>query len=471
MRKIIFFELNEVPFSILDDYCLKKPGSHLAKTLPYCAQYETYTEDKGELHPWATWPTVHRGISNQQHQIKDFGQNLEQIDKEYPPIWKILTEQSISTGVFASMNSYPLPQNYQRYSFYVPDPFAADSQAHPGYVIPFQAFNLGMSRKSEVNVDGSIDIKAAVKVLATLPLLGITMTTLTNVVGQLMEERKMAHIKTRRRTYQSVLSFDVYMKLLRTRQPEFSTYFSNHVASTMHRYWAATFPHDYEVNNLPETWIQKYGGEIDFAMEKFDEFFKELTTFADANPDYQVVVASSMGQKGTIAELVKTRTSVQDVSKLMSKLGLKANEWEIRPAMHPQCNVMIQGSKIQEFTKSLDALVIDGNRLQYRNNGKGHFSLDFGHVNLADDYALLNAEKVSFQELGISNHSVDDESVGTAYHISEGSLFIYDPLNKTLKKDRKHQWSTLSIAPSILENFGLPVPPYMSHTRVPDLVH
>ena len=148
---------------MLDYFCKKFPASHLAKTLPYCAQYETYTEDKGELHPWATWPTLHRGISNQHHQIKDFGQNLEKIDKEYPPIWKILTAQSISTGVFASMNSYPLPQNYGSYDFYVPDPFAADSQAYPGYVVPFQAFNLGMSRRSEVNVDGGIDIKAALK--------------------------------------------------------------------------------------------------------------------------------------------------------------------------------------------------------------------------------------------------------------------------------------------------------------------
>ena len=217
--------------------------------------------------------------------------------------------------------------------------------------------------------------------------------------------------------------------------------------------------------------MQKFGGEIDFAMEKFDEFFTELTTFADANPAYQVVVASSMGQKGTIAELVKTRTSVQNVSRLMFRLGLKADEWEIRPAMHPQCNVMVHPSKIQEFTKSLDDLVIARRHLQYRNIGDRHFSLDFGHVNLADDFALLKGEKVFFKELGISNNLVDDESVGTAYHIPEGSLLIYDPLNKASKKDRKRQWSTLSIAPSILENFDLPVPPYMSHLRVPEMVH
>jgi len=470
MRKLILFELNEVPFAVIDYFCRKFPASHLAKTLPRCVQYETYTEDKGELHPWATWPTFHRGVSNQQHQIKDFGQSLKKIDKEYPPVWKILNHHKISTGVFASMNSYPMPHNYGSYAFYVPDPFAVDSLAHPSQVIPFQEFNLAMSRKSEVNVHSGVAVKSAVKMLGSLPFLGITRKTLTKVMGQLLKEKMAPHIKARRRTYQSVLAFDVYMKLLRTRQPAFSTYFSNHVASTMHRFWAATFPNDYEVNNLPQQWIHKYRGEIDFAMEKFDEFFKELTTFVDANPDYKIIVASSMGQKGTIAELVDTRTCAKDVQRLMDRLGLKADEWEAHPAMHPQCNVVIRESKIQEFTNLIDQLVIAGSPVQYRNNGKGHFSLNFGHVNLAVDYAMLNGEKIAFEELGLANDQVDDESAGTAYHTPEGSLFIYDPLDNATKKDRKRQWSTVTIAPSILENFGIAVPSYMSHLRLPEIV-
>ena len=469
MRKLILFELNEVPFAVIDYFCRKFPASHLAKTLPHCVQYETYTEDKGELHPWATWPTLHRGVSNQQHQIKDFGQSLKQIDKEYPPVWKILNHHKISTGVFASMNSYPMPDNYGSYAFYVPDPFAADSKTHPRHIIPFQEFNLAMSRKSEFNVDGGIDIKSAVNMLGVLPFLGITRKTLTKVVGQLLEEKITPQIKTRRRTYQSVLAFDVYMKLLRTHQPMFSTYFSNHVASAMHRYWAATFPNDYAVNNLPQPWINTYNGEIDFAMKQFDEFFEKLTGYADAHPDYKIIVASSMGQKGTIAELVKTRTCVKDVQKLMARLGLKADEWETRPAMHPQCNVVIQERQTQEFTRSIDQLEIAGSPLQYRNNGNGHFSLDFGHVNLAVNYVMLNGKEIAFEEFGLANDSVEDESAGTAYHIPEGSLFIYDPLDKATMEERKRQWSTLSIAPSILENFGIAVPPYMTHLRIPKI--
>jgi hypothetical protein len=61
-QKIIVFELNEVPYRIMDDYCEKYPKSHLSKLLNSSRQYETYAEEPGVLTPTKTWPTVHRGV-------------------------------------------------------------------------------------------------------------------------------------------------------------------------------------------------------------------------------------------------------------------------------------------------------------------------------------------------------------------------------------------------------------------------
>ena len=84
--KIILFELNEVPVRIFEHFCKTNPGSALAQKMAECFKYETYTEDKGWLEPWITWPTVHRGVTNQQHAIADFGQDLSQQDNEFPPV-------------------------------------------------------------------------------------------------------------------------------------------------------------------------------------------------------------------------------------------------------------------------------------------------------------------------------------------------------------------------------------------------
>ena len=40
---------------------------------------------------------------------------------------------------------------------------------------------------------------------------------------------------------QAILSFDVYEKYLLKEKPEFTTYFTNHVAGMMHRYWDNLF--------------------------------------------------------------------------------------------------------------------------------------------------------------------------------------------------------------------------------------
>jgi hypothetical protein len=59
-RKTILFELNEVPFRVLDQFCKWQPQSALAKQLPTCFQYDTRTQEISSLSPWITWPSVHR---------------------------------------------------------------------------------------------------------------------------------------------------------------------------------------------------------------------------------------------------------------------------------------------------------------------------------------------------------------------------------------------------------------------------
>jgi hypothetical protein len=67
--KIILFELNEVPYKVIRHFCKLYPESNLAKVLSKGRKYETYAEDQGHLSPWVTWPTLHRGVTNEKHFI------------------------------------------------------------------------------------------------------------------------------------------------------------------------------------------------------------------------------------------------------------------------------------------------------------------------------------------------------------------------------------------------------------------
>ena len=471
MRKFIFLELNEVPYTVIDHFCQKYPSSSLARILPNCIQVETIAEDEGELSPWKTWPTVHRGVTNSVHNIHDFGEDLTSVDEKYPPIWKILADAGKKPGVFSSMHTFPMPVNYQDYSFFIPDPFAGDSNSHPKNIEPFQRFNLAMSRKSGRNVDTGIDMKAASALAVSLPLLGIQPKTLASVAGQLLAERTENWKKNRRRVFQSVLAFDIYLKLVNNKKPSFSTFFSNHVASTMHRYWAATFPDHYDKYNLSNEWKNRFAGEIDYAMNHFNNFFSRLVQFANKNPEYKIVVSSSMGQEATKAEQLSTELYCKNLEKFLKSFNLNQDDWEVKPAMHPQYNFSVNDSeKAQKLEADLNEVYIAGKQLIFRKK-ENFFSINFGHRNLEDQTFSFKNIPVSLSAAGLFNEQIDDESDGTAYHIPEGCFIVYDPKDTSNKNTRIHGIPTTAITPSFLEHFKLPIPEYMTEARIDAIVN
>lgn len=472
MRKFILFELNEVPFEILEYYVEKYPNSNLAKIYPQCAKYKTITEDVGLLEPWITWPTLHRGVHNETHLINDFGEELIEVNHKYPSIWEILHNNNISTGVFASIHSYPLPTNYSEYKFYVPDLFAKKSTTHPKKVTPFQEFNLRMTRKSGRNVDTGIDKKSALKFVANIPRIGIKLNTIRSLVNQVLNERKQPWIKARRRTFQSILSYDVFMKLLNQKKPQFASFFSNHVASTTHRYWAATFPKSYKNNEIPESWIKQYSGEIDFVMHTTDKFLSGMLKFLKKNKEYKLVLTSSMGQQPTQStRLVKSEVYLRDNAKFMKFLGIEEGEWEVRNAMHPQYNFYINSEEkarlLEEKVKSFE---FEGKEFIYRVKDKHFFSIEFGYRNLQEEVMKVQGEKVPFSNLGLVNDKVDDSSPGTARHDKIGSLLIFDPKDNSKKGFNGELINTKAFAPSFLSHYDLTIPSYMINQRIKEVI-
>jgi hypothetical protein len=257
--RIILFELNEVPFRIIDEFVRWRPTSTFAQLLPVSRQYRTQAEDVGRLSPWKTWPSLHRGVTNREHAINDFGQDLSKVDHEYPSLWSLLAASGIMVGVCGSLHTYPLPTRSANYAFLLPDTFASGPEAWPPELATFQDFNLAVAGRSGRNVSVHIPWKQAATMLKNSQALGLTASTLLGVTGQVVTERIIRWRRVRRRTFQSLLAFDTFMAQLERTRPEFATFFTNHVASTLHRYWAARFPGDYDRVYHEERWTDRGG--------------------------------------------------------------------------------------------------------------------------------------------------------------------------------------------------------------------
>ena len=460
-RKIILFELNEVPFRVIDAYCHWQPESYLARQLSRCYQYTTFANDN-MLSPWVTWPTLHRGVNDCQHSILHFGQDLANANRTFPPLWQIAASKGITTGIFGPLHSYPLPQQLDNYCFYVPDTFAANPDCFPEQLSIFQAFNLIMARGSARNVSAAVPWKAALRFLSNCATLGVKTDTLIDAAQQLVAETIEPWRRTRRRTYQSILAFDLFWKQLEKNQPSLAIFFTNHVAAFMHRYWAAAFPDDYEKLEYDREWLQRYGSEIQFAMSKFDRFFARLVNFVDRHPDYTLWITSSMGQAATTAKPLRSQLYLTNIAKFMQRLGIPAESWRQCPAMQPDISVFVSDDWVEHFKQSLEQLSIHQQSVQFDQQSQGFFSLFFGHKDLPESaaYAMFNGRNIPFKDLGLENVSIDDSANTNAYHVPEGLLIIYDP-KKHPDRTTRERISTLEIAPTILENFAIEIPSYM----------
>mgnify|MGYP000707626614 CR=1 FL=1 len=457
VQPVIVFELNEVPWRIVDWWTEHHPDSELASLLATSSQWTSVSPDEGHLSPWVTWPTVHRGVPNTVHGIGHFGQDTDHADEVAPTWWSRAVDAGRRVGVFGLLHTNELPDDVGRYAFFVPDTFAPSADTHPDDLEPFQAFNLSMARASARNVSTGIDVAAARRFLQRAPRLGLRPATVLRLVRQLVDERRHPHTRVRRRSYQSVLAFDLFLRQVRDTRPDASAFFTNHVASAMHRYWAATFPEDYDPDTFgfDATWISTWDGEIAEAMGHADRMIGRLRSHCDATGSV-LVIASSMGQQAAQGTPVGRQLYLRDVDAFVRDAGIDPAAVERRPAMDPHVNVQVSDAAVADFRARMTALRVGGSEVTWTEEEDGFFSLEFGQADEAIGDLTVDAEVRDPESLGFEIVEIEDEVASTGYHVPEGILVRYDPRPGAVVDTSRSAVTTTDIAPMILDALDVP---------------
>lgn len=461
-KKIIFYELNEVSMEFINRFTRAYPASSLSKILKKSESYKTLTSDEGHLSPWVTWPTLHRGVNNTKHRISDFGQDLKDLNIKYPPFYELIASQNIQTGIFGSIHSYPVPQDKNNYAFYIPDTFAETPEAHPKIYSDFQKLNLQLTKKNGKNVSTKLPILKALVFLFKAPFMGLSFRTIKRSLIQILVEIFNKSRVVRRRTSQAQIAFDFFFNLLSQKKPACSTFFTNHVASAMHRYWPATFPDDYVSFVMPEKWIKTYKDEIWFAMKEADYQLGKLTKFISENPDFTLAISSSMGQSA-VQESVKLSSMLmlKEPKKLFSFLGFDFRACTQKMAMIPQYIFEFNSSsELISIIEKLKNIKIINQPIEFKiiSAKTLRFTILFPNFDLSCDSITYFNKKIHPSEIGLCNEIIQDETGTYAYHVPNGVLIIYNG-DGTYKTDKPIL--TTRIAPSLLRHFKIPIPEYM----------
>jgi hypothetical protein len=451
--RIICYELNEVPWRVIDEFVARYPQSALAKLLPKSMQLTTVSHDSGELHPWSTWPSLHRGVYNDQHHIRFINQDL---DNQYPPIWQLLASQHIAVGVFGSLQSWPVPKDLP-YQFYVPDTFAKDPQTLPAELQYFQSFNLAQTKSDGGAEPQPVKIQSnLLGLLLGMIRTGLSFKTVFYLAMQLLREKVNPLAKSIRSLCQAPVAFDFYYRLLKNKQPAFSTFFTNHVAGMMHRYWKQLFPRDFAVQQFDRADRFK-AGNIMRAMKIADRQIAKLQQFADQH-DYVLMIASSMGQEAIDRGEYLGELRIADIEQFYRGIGF-TGEIENHLAMQPDFAFSFkQQSELNDFH----------NRVAQLTGADAQPIFTFKQIGLSLNCNLKSrpdllqigiyqaGQRVDFAKLGIEILKRDQ---GTGYHQPYGIWLVYQ--KGIVASATRQEVELAQVAPTLLNLFGLKAPSYM----------
>lgn len=422
-KQIIFYELNEVPDNVFQRY--RKKSNRFNNLLNKFSIYKTKSNDKCTLSPWITWPTVHRGVSYEVHNIKNLGQNLTNQNEKYPPLWMELKNKGYKVGVYGSLHSNQMPKDYREYSFYVPDPFSDHFNCQPKFLEPIQDFQLKLTRGSSRNVERSFVNKLSLKLFLSFFKSGITLRTYLKLIKQLFHERINKARVSRRRISQTIINFDIYLSLLKLSSPDFSSFFTNHVASSMHRYWEAAYPEDYNGKNKQDiNWINTYKNEINFSMSVVEHQLQKLLNYADNHGNCEIWVCTSMGQAPVLDyEPINTQLYITDGFKLLKFLGLNPINYEIKPAMMPRWTFKGSKENILILSEMIKNILIDNEFIEQMVD-EVTLTIKVECINKTPEIQY-KGKNIDLIDIGFNLVKVDDKSGTSAYHIPEGILLIY----------------------------------------------
>ncbi len=464
---VIVYEVNEIPRRLFDFYADAFPASAFAQLRNRGTVFETVAADVGGLSPWVTWPTMHRGVSNIDHEISELGQTLTDVNLEFPNVYNILAKNGVKVGVFGSLQSYPLPEDLDNYCFYVPDTFAAGDECFPTVLSDYQSFNLSMVRSNGRNVSSGVAVKSASRFIKSALKLGLQPNTFVKLSNQLIQERLNKDILVRRRTSQAEIAFDLYFHQLRSTQPDVSFFFTNHVASSMHRYWPTIFPRDYEDGKFDPCWLKRWSGEIPHAVKVANYQLQKIINYCHQE-NSELIVCSSMGQAAVEdVKPLETQVLITNIRKLMEYIGLSNEDWEPKLAMAPRVVITPRSEACKLAFDRIQRIKVNGCPIGVWRTASDDVRLEVSLVNQKSIEIVDGNKTVSPREIGIENVHLQDASGSYAYHIPEGILIHYAP--SKLNKADKEKWTSISaldFAPSLLEKFGVCTPSYMKSENI-----
>lgn len=283
---LVIVEVHELPWTVLDLFTQQHPQACLTRVLSRARVFRVRNHD-ADLRFWSSSASLHRGVSQQAHQMKFLNQPDPMV---HPPFWVNLAKAGIRVGVFNS----PFSRSWvdaagPALKFLVPDPFSPEDWALPAGLRSTVHLQRGLARIHDLSYHPWRAHMARVGLalgyvwrhITQIPRAPEPQTAL--LWGRLFEKLKGRHpslIGLR-------LAFYTWWLQWQEHRPEMAIFSSSVVATAMHQEMGDVQLQNGGVPSLPR--------KIDQAMQSLDRKLALLCEVLDREGGALVLV-SAFGQ-------------------------------------------------------------------------------------------------------------------------------------------------------------------------------
>jgi len=312
MKKLNLIELNEINFDLVQKYIDQNPKAFSGfNRLLKLTTFQTFGESEYDrIEPWVHWVSVHTGLDFKQHQVLRLGDIVE-FDGEQ--IFEQLENLGFKIGCVSPMNA---ENRLERPAFFIPDPWtntSSDGSAMSRWI--------HHALRQAVNDNAEEKIEMVTLMYLLLAFLRFSQIKNWPTYIKLFLNRQKRWNKA---LFLDLFLSDVFIKLTRKHNSEFSTLFLNGFAHVQHHYFLASKHYIGSLEN-PEEYIKKEDDPILDAIKVYDRVIGQIL----ADVDGHKIIATALRQVEVNEQKIYYRLRSHD--KFLKNIGL--SNFEVEPRM------------------------------------------------------------------------------------------------------------------------------------------
>ncbi|MBC5798942.1 MAG: hypothetical protein GIW94_03050 [Candidatus Eremiobacteraeota bacterium] len=454
MKPLILIEFNELSPRLLERFMAAGKLPNFGK---FYAESTVFVTDAREqvsnLEPWIQWPTVHSGLSYDEHRVFHLGDGRNQTRKY---VAEILSDAGIRAGVFGSMN-----MNYRALKGYViADPWDKDTFCSPGWLQPF--CHIVAKAVQESSNDGGLSKKDLARLALFLGRHGMKSGTFMGALTQVLAERRDPGLKWRRPSLLDQLQYDLFVHLNRRYNVQFATFFSNSTAHYQHFHWRDMDPELFDVP--PDSHAHpSMRSAILYGYQSMDDL---MGRFMRDNPNALLMFCTALSQQPW-TDTTKVGYRPRDFNTFLEFAEIPPESVAIKPVMAQQFYIDCPNRAVGDAAeKSLGSLFVGEEPLMWTERA-GDALLTGCRIHATEE-TLRNATvrrsdggAAPFGELFYKIHAMR-----SGRHHGDGALWVRNGRHEIVASKA----ALTQIAPTILAHFSVPRPPYMQGLPLSDKV-